>query len=75
MIHAIRKLVTVQDDGSINVSVPEFKKGTVAEIIILESSEPVKSRSLSAIIGTGKGSFSSPEEADAFIANERSSWE
>jgi hypothetical protein len=75
MIHAIKKLATVQDDGSISVYVPELKKGTVAEVIILESSEPVKTRTISSIIGTGKGGYSSPDESDAFILNERSSWD
>ncbi len=31
--------------------------------------------SLKKIIGTGKGCFNTPEEADNFINNERNSWE
>jgi hypothetical protein len=76
MIHAVKKIVTVQEDGSIRLYVPEFKKGTVAEVIILESSESAtKKHSFSHIIGTGKGGYSSPDEVDTYIAQERSSWE
>jgi hypothetical protein len=74
MFHAIRKFVTVQDDSSIRLFVPEFRKGTTAEVIILESSEPMKSRSLTSIIGKGRGCYASPEEVDRFIEHERNSW-
>ena len=75
MIHAIKKQVTVQADGSIQLYVPEFKAGTIAEVIVLESSEQVGKRSMVNIIGKGRGCFASPEEADSFIVNERLSWE
>ena len=75
MIHAVRHHVTVQADGLIQVHVPEFKAGTLAEVIILESSEPVGKRVMGEFIGKGRGCFATAEEADAFIRNERLSWE
>ena len=75
MIHEIKQRVMVQPDGSIQIYVPELKVGTIAEVIILESSEPVSDKKLAGIIGKGKGCYKNPDEADAFIKNERSSWE
>jgi hypothetical protein len=46
-----------QADGSIRIYVPEFKAGTIAEVIILESSEQVEKRSMVVLIGKGRGSF------------------
>ncbi|MCQ1538275.1 hypothetical protein FTO68_04635 [Methanocalculus taiwanensis] len=75
MIQAIRKQVKIQSDGLIQIYVPEFKPGTIAEVIVLEPSEKKKKRSLTSIIGKGQGCFGSAEEVDAFIRKERESWE
>jgi hypothetical protein len=75
MIHAVRHHVTVQEDGLIQVHVPEFKAGTIAEVIILESSEQVGKRAIAGFIGKGRGCYATAEEADAFIRNERFLWE
>jgi hypothetical protein len=39
MIQAVKQHVTVQADGLIQIRVPEFRPGTIAEVIVLESSE------------------------------------
>ena len=75
MLHAIRQHVTVQPDGLIQIHVPEFKAGTIAEVIILESSEHVGKSAIASFIGKGQGCFATAQEADAFIRNERLSWE
>ncbi len=75
MIHALKKHAIVQEDGSIQIYVPEFKAGTIAEVIILESSEQGEKRSLVDMIGKGRGCFPSSEDVDSFILNERHSWE
>jgi hypothetical protein len=75
MIQAVKQLVTVQADGLIQVRVPEFKQGTIAEVIVLQSSEPTKKITLTSFIGRGKGCFSTAKEADVFIRRERQSWE
>jgi len=74
MVHAVRQHVTVQPDGIIQIHVPEFKAGTIAEVIILESSEHVGKRAIASFIGKGQGCFATAQEADAFIRNERLSW-
>ena len=54
MIHANKKHATVQADGSIQIYVPEFKAGTIAEDIVLESSEKGEKQSLVNMIGKGQ---------------------
>jgi len=74
MVHAVRQHVTVQPDGIIQIHVPEFKAGTIAEVIILESCEHIGKRAIASFIGKGQGCFATAQEADAFIRNERLSW-
>ncbi|MBN1167813.1 MAG: hypothetical protein JXA44_11880 [Methanospirillaceae archaeon] len=47
----------------------------MTEVIILEVSDQVVDKTLTGIIGKGKGCFDNAEEADAFILNERCSGE
>ncbi|MFH0958319.1 MAG: hypothetical protein V1897_06410 [Pseudomonadota bacterium] len=46
MVQALKQSVTVQADGLIQIHVPEFKPRTIAEVIVLDSSEEVKQISL-----------------------------
>jgi len=73
MIHAIKKHAIVQADGSIQLYVPEFKAGTIAEVFVLGSSEQGQKRLLVNMIGKGRGCFASSAEVDSFIVNERNS--
>ncbi len=75
MIQAIRKKVKIESDGLIQIYVPEFEPGTIADVIVLAPSDTRKKGSLTSIIGKGQGCFASAEEADAFIRKERRSWE
>ena len=75
MLYALRKRVTVLPGGRIEITAPELKPGTEAEVIILEGSGPSDGPSLRSLIGTGKGAFPTPGEADAFIRRERDAWE
>ena len=75
MVQAIRQKVVVQPGGRIEIHVPEFSPGTRAEVIILEDGPPARTQKLRSVIGSGKGSFSTPEEADTFLRQERDSWE
>lgn len=76
MIQAIRQEVTVQNDSVVEIHSPILKSGAHVEVIVLlKDNEPTKKKSLSAFIGTGKGSFKSPYEVDAFLQGERDKWE
>lgn len=74
-MQAVKRQVTVQAGGVIEIRVPEFTPGTVAEVIVLESFEPRPERTLTSFIGKGKGCFTTPEEADAFLRKERQLWD
>jgi hypothetical protein len=81
MVAAIKQTVTVGPGGVVQVTSPELQPGTRAEVIVLvqsvdQKSEPSADEApLTSFIGSGKGSFSSIEEADAFIRNERDAWD
>ena len=75
MVKAIRRELTVQRDHMIQIRLPELKQGTHVEMILLIEELPAQQRSLCAIIGTGKGSFKTPEEVDAFLHRERAQWD
>ncbi|HVV69287.1 MAG TPA: hypothetical protein VHE99_09715 [Gammaproteobacteria bacterium] len=73
MTQAIRQDITVQKDHRIYS--PELKLGDRVEVILLFNQDENKKSNLRTLLGTGKGSFSSQEEADAFIRRERNTWE
>ncbi|WP_409878151.1 hypothetical protein [Dendronalium sp. ChiSLP03b] len=55
---------------------PELPTGATVEVIILLESLPQQSeKSLTSFIGSAKGSFTTPEEVDKFIRQERDVWE
>ena len=53
-MHEIKQRAIVQPDGSIQIYVPELKPGTIAEVIILESSEQVSEKNLPESLVKGK---------------------
>ena len=79
MIRAHRHQVVVQKGGKVEVRSPDLKPGTLAEVIILEPSSPGPEtgdapRRLSDLIGSCKGMFATPRDADAFLDQERNAW-
>jgi hypothetical protein len=75
MTQAIRQDVTVQKNHKIEIYSPELKPGDRVEVILLLNQDKNKKSNLHALLGAGKGSFSSSAEADAFIRRERNTWE
>lgn len=75
MLYAIRQKITVQAGGRIELCAPELAEGTRAEVIVIEEPAPQTLRSLSELIGQGKGAYASPEAADAFLRGERDAWD
>lgn len=73
MLQAIRRRVTVQPGGRIEIVAPELTDGSQAEVIVLEE-RPPRRRPLAELIGQAKGAFSSPEVADSFLRQERDAW-
>lgn len=75
MIQAIKKEVTIQPGGRIEITSPELKPGMRAEVVVMITDSQYMFNRLTSFIGKGKGSFASPSEADAFIRKERDTWE
>lgn len=46
MLHAVRQRVTIGQDETVHIRVPELKPGTVADVIILEAYEQIPKKAL-----------------------------
>lgn len=75
MIDAIRQQVTVQPGGFIEVHSADLPVGAEVEVIVLVDSTSKERRNLRNMIGTAQKSFANVEEVDAYIRQERDSWE
>lgn len=73
MVQAIKQTVTIQPGGRIEVASSEFPVGAQAEVIVLVVRD-VPSKRYADLIGSGSGSFATPEEVDAFLRQERDAW-
>lgn len=75
MLSSLRQKAIVQPGGVIEIRSPELPAGAVVDVVVILEPEPRPSgRSLSSLIGSGKGSFATPEEAAEFIRRERDKW-
>ncbi len=74
MSQAIRQKVVVKSGGVINILSSELPVGTEVDVIIIVETTTKSKQSLRTIIGSGKGSFAMPQEADDFISRERDAW-
>ena len=73
MVQAIKQTVTIQPGGRIEVLSSEFPVGAQAEVIVLVDRDmPMKC--YSDLIGSGRGTFATPNEVDAFLGKERDAW-
>jgi len=75
MEQALRQRVVIQPGGKIELQSPDLPAGLEAEVIVLVPPQQRRTRSLTDFIGAAKGTYASPEEADAFIRAERNAWE
>ena len=68
---------TVLPGGRIEISSPELIAGQKAKVTVAVESEPVKKRSAVDILAEAQGQrlFKTAEEVDAYIREERASWE
>jgi hypothetical protein len=75
MEQALRQRVTILPGGKIELQSPDLPVGEEAEVIVLVAPPQARRRNLSEFIGAGKGLFKSADEVDAYINEERDSWE
>ncbi len=78
MANAVHIKTTILPGGKIEISAPELPSGKQADVfVVIEGEEPTKKRHALDIISEfrGHGVFKTPEEVDAYIREERDSWE
>ena len=75
MLHAIQQKITVQAGGRIELCAPELAEGTRTEVSVIEELAPHALRSLSELLGQGRGACVTPEAADASLRGERDAWD
>jgi hypothetical protein len=76
MGEAIRQEVTVEQAGVLVIRSPRLSPGDRAEVtVVIDEGEKPAKHSLKSLIGTGKGCFATPEDADSFIRQERDAWQ
>jgi hypothetical protein len=80
MSQAVKQYVVVEPDGRIVIHVPQLRPGTHAEVTVvgqseLEEGEPNEPANLSSLIGSCRGMFATPAEADEYLTRERNAWD
>ena len=75
MTHAIKEQVTIKPGGLVEFRHPDLPVGAVVEVIVLVKEPADEPPSLTSLIGSTKGLFGSAEEADAYLRQERDSWD
>lgn len=74
MVTVFKQALIVQTDGVIEIHSQNLRKGAEIEIII-HLKEPQPKRTLSSFIGSGRGCYATAAQAEAFLQQERESWE
>ena len=66
----------VSSDGHLHLDIPTSLAPGDVELVLVVNNAPSASppRRLSGLIGSAKGGFATPAEADAFLSSERDSW-
>ena len=76
MISGVRTTATVQPGGLVEIRSDELQEGATVEVIVLvQPSEELEKKELADFLGAATGSFSSVAEIDAYIREERDSWD
>lgn len=71
MQSALKQKVTVQPGGIVYIESPELVPGSIADVIIIPEAPNTPIVTLAALIGAAAGGFITPQDADAFIRQER----
>ncbi|MCI0489352.1 MAG: hypothetical protein L0229_22395 [Blastocatellia bacterium] len=74
MEQVLRKTVIIQPGGHIEIRSDELPAGAEAEVIVIVRAGE-QPPSYASLFGSGRGSYTTPQEADDFIRRERDSWE
>ena len=74
MQNVLKQKVTVQPGGIVHIESPELVPGSIADVIIIPELPDAPIATLANFIGAAAGGFTTPQEADAFIRQERNTW-
>ena len=78
MISGIKLKTTVKSGGVVEIYSDELPEGATVEVIVLVApaeETAADARKLSSFIGAAKGNFSTVEEVDQFVRQEREAWD
>ena len=77
MATTIKRSVTVQPGGRIEISSPELTPGARAEVTVLVEDGQARTarRPLASYVRACKGSFATADEVDQSLRRERDAWE
>lgn len=77
MATIIQREGVVGPDGKIEISAPELAPGQHVKVTIEPQGEPIQKRPASEILAEAPGhlEFNTAEEVDAYIREERDSWD
>ena len=74
MERAIRRRAIVQPGGAVQIQSDQLPEGAEVDVIVIVHT-PTPPGRYAAMFGSGRGSFTTPEEADAFLRRERDAWD
>ncbi len=74
MVRAIKQIVTVQPDKRVELTADELVPGRRVEVIVLVGEEP-RRKSYRALLGSGRGAYATPAEADDYLGRLRDEWD
>lgn len=74
-MQVLRLKSRVSTDRRLHLDIPvNVEPGDVELVLVVNNFGETKTGDLAGIIGSAKGSFSTPREADEFLARERNAW-
>jgi hypothetical protein len=74
MVRAIKQIVTVQPGHRVELTASELVPGERVEVIVLLVPGP-RRKSYQALLGSGRGAYATPDEADEFLRRLRDEWD
>ncbi|WP_341526284.1 hypothetical protein WKK05_27555 [Nostoc sp. UHCC 0302] len=76
MLNGFKQKTIVKTGGVVEICSPELPAGATVEVIVLiESTQQQPQKPLTSFIGAAKGTFTTPQEVDNFVRQERDTWE
>lgn len=78
MVQPIRERAVIQPGGILHIQRSDLPAGATVEVTVTIAEPAQREKALpplTSLIGSCKGTYGSPEEADAYLQQERDLWE